>query len=195
MPGYNLAMNAVWLGIPDTILAERHALGHDRRDELWEGVLHMVPSPWFQHNDFNFLLGGYLRRQASARGLVHGQDPMAVYAPDVDPESWRVPDISIARPDQVSARGFEGAVLVVEVLSPHDESRQKFDFFARVGVQEVWIIEPHTRAPEIYVRAGNDFVLAEPVAGIHRAPLLDITLEVVAGPWLRVTRGADTTEI
>lgn len=38
-------MRAVWIGVPDRFLEERHRLGHDKQDELWEGVLHMVPPP------------------------------------------------------------------------------------------------------------------------------------------------------
>ena len=43
MPGYCSSMRAVWLDVPEAFLAERHRLGNDKLDELWEGVLHMVP--------------------------------------------------------------------------------------------------------------------------------------------------------
>lgn len=33
------------LEVPEGLLAERARLGHDRFDEMWEGVLHMVPPP------------------------------------------------------------------------------------------------------------------------------------------------------
>jgi Uma2 family endonuclease len=188
-------MDAVWNGVPESFLAERASLGLDRRDEVWEGVLHMVPSPDFQHNDLNVDLSFWLRQLAKRHGFVHGNDPMAVYAPDVDPKSWRVPDISIARPDQVSTRGFEGALLVVEVISPHDESRKKWGFWERVGVQEVWLIEPYTREPEIYVRADSGFTLVAPIGSVHHAPLLSITLEVIDGPKLRVASDDDRIEI
>jgi hypothetical protein len=35
--------------VPESLLAERRQLGHDRFDELWEGELHLVPSPSFPH--------------------------------------------------------------------------------------------------------------------------------------------------
>ena len=41
-------MKALLLEIPDTIqrwMDERARLGHDRMDEMWDGVLHMVPPP------------------------------------------------------------------------------------------------------------------------------------------------------
>lgn len=52
--------------------------------------------------------------------------------------------------NQVSERGYEGAEVVIEVLSPNDESRDKFPFFATKDVREVWLVEPKTRAIELY---------------------------------------------
>jgi Uma2 family endonuclease len=119
-----------------------------------------------------------------------------VFNPDVD-KSYRVPDVSIGHPEHVSERGFEGAVLVVEVLSPNDESRKKFDFYARVGVREVWLIEPKTRETELYAlradRTGYEPILFP--GGIATSPALGITLEIVGGPLLRLRDGAETYEI
>ena len=39
------------LEVHEALIAERRRLGHDRFDEMWEGVLHMVPSPGFGHQD------------------------------------------------------------------------------------------------------------------------------------------------
>ena len=36
-------MRAVLLEVPEAMLDERRRLGHDGRDEMWDGVLHMVP--------------------------------------------------------------------------------------------------------------------------------------------------------
>ncbi len=99
------------------------------------------------------------------------------------------------RPEQVSERGLEGAVLAVEVRSPRDESYKKFEFYARVGLSEVWIVDPKTRTPELFTNAHGVFVLVPPIAGIHRSPLLDISLDVVAGPLLRISDGATVTEL
>jgi len=33
------------LEAPEELLAERRRKGHDRFDEVWEGVLHMLPPP------------------------------------------------------------------------------------------------------------------------------------------------------
>ena len=40
-------------------------------------------------------------------------------------------------------RGINGhAELVIEILSPHDESRQKQPFYAKCGIPAFWIIDP-----------------------------------------------------
>ncbi|MGI9120683.1 MAG: hypothetical protein ACR2G7_11290 [Acidimicrobiales bacterium] len=42
-------MRAVLLEAPQSLLEERRRLGLDIFDEMWEGVLHMVPPPGGPH--------------------------------------------------------------------------------------------------------------------------------------------------
>ena len=184
-------MDAVWIDVPVAFLEERRLLGHDKRDELWEGVLHMVPPGSYVHGRRASDLFLALRAIAERRGLVANPDGFGLFAPEIDPVSYRIPDVSIVRPDQISERGLEGAELAVEVLSPNDESRKKLAFYARTGVREVWILDPRTCALEIYSLVSGGFVL---VAN-DRSPLLGITLEVVAGPKLRLRDGCDVTDV
>ena len=189
-------MDAVWIDVPEEFLEERARLGHDRKDELWEGVLHLVPpaaSPI--HGLVAFNLCKALTRFAERRGWVAYPDGIGIYAPESEPASWRIPDGAIARPDQVSDRGLEGALLAVEVLSPRDESRKKFSFYARVGLSEVWLIDPKTRQPEIYTLVDSAFVLLAAADGVHRSPLMGITLRVVDGPRLQLRDNDDFAEI
>lgn len=86
-------------------------------------------------------------------------------------------------------------MLAIEVLSPHDESRKKFGFYARAGLSEVWIVNPKTREPEVYTLVDGSFALLPAVDTIHRSPLLGITLEVIAGPKLLLRDGDSVTEI
>lgn len=189
-------MNAVWIDVPQEFLEERRQLGHDKRDELWEGELHMVPPGSFIHGSVSMDLGIALTPIAKRRELLVRLSEIGVFNPNVD-KSYRIPDVSVARPEHVSDRGFEGAELVIEVLSPNDESRKKFDFYARIGVREVWLVEPKTRETELYAlradRTGYDSIPF--VAGIATSAVLGITLEIIDGPLLRLRDGGESYEI
>lgn len=63
---------------------------------------------------------------------------------------YRVPDLSFSRPEHQSERGREGAELVVEILSERDQSYEKLDFYAQVGVQEVLVLHPRPRRVELF---------------------------------------------
>jgi Uma2 family endonuclease len=182
-------MNAVWLEIPESFLEERHRLGHDQRDELWEGVLHMVPPARPRHGVLAYDLLTAIKPIGARLGLRSFPDGAGIYAPDIDPLSWRIPDGSLARPEQESDRGLEGAVLCFEIRSPDDDSYRKLPFYARVGLEEVWIVHPASRAIEIYHRVNDELVLLAPIAGVHRSPVLGITFETIAGPVLRLRDG------
>lgn len=45
--------------------------------------------------------------------------------------------------------------VVVEVLSPGDESYDKLDFYARLQIPEVWMVDRDTKVPEILVVDGG----------------------------------------
>jgi Uma2 family endonuclease len=138
--------------VPESLLEERRRLGHDRRDEVWDGVLHMVPSPSAPHQrllrDLLFVLHGVAQR----RGLVVLSE-FDLHDPATQGyEDYREPDVVIVDRKSVTKRGVEGcAELAVEILSPNDESRDKLPFYARVGVREVWLIDPRKCTLEIFV--------------------------------------------
>ena len=137
-------MKTVLLEIPDVLqtwMEERARLGHDRFDEMWEGVLHMVPPPGGHHQERNGQLVVLLHPLAAARGLRIAQE-IGVFHPSRT-DSYRVPDLSIYSAEVLSDRGVEGrAELVIELRSPGDESWEKMPFFAECAIPEVLIIEP-----------------------------------------------------
>jgi len=137
-PSFSMgAVRVVFLEAPEQLLAERRRLGLDGRDEMWEGELHMVPPPSFGHQE---------REAARAFGLRIATEP-GLYAAD---DSWRVPELAVARPEHVAHRGVEGgAVLAVEIRSPGDETDAKIPFYARFGVEELLIVDRDTAAVEL----------------------------------------------
>jgi len=175
-------MRAVWLDVPEWFLEERRKLGHDRKDEVWDGVIHMVPPPALVHSDFASKLLVALTPIATRRGL-HANHEAGLYDPIKTVRNFRVPDVALSRTEHRIARGLISAELVVEVLSPNDESRDKFEFYAARGVREVWICDPKTRETEIYSLVDGGFALVELIENetMKRSPALDIELAIIGG--------------
>lgn len=138
-------MKAVLLEIPEVLSdwsAERSRLGLDRLDEMWDGVLHMVPAPDYGHQRRDARLVRLLDELADDTdlGVTYETNVLRPGAPERD---YRVPDLVVAHPDHVVQKGVEGrAELVVEIRSPYDESWEKLPFFAEMGIPEVLILEP-----------------------------------------------------
>lgn len=174
--GYSRDMKAVWLEVPSEFLDQRRSYGRDKRDEVWDGVLHMVPPARTNHVDIQQRLSFVLKAIAERRGL-RAYFEMGLFDPAVpEYENYRVPDLSVVAPKHVSKRGIEGrAELVIEVLSPNDESREKVPFYERMGVREVWLLDRERRTIEV-------FALAPPSLGIEVR---------IAGADLVIRDGAD----
>jgi Uma2 family endonuclease len=119
------------------LIARRRRLGQDLFDEVWEGVLHMNPAPRGAHGAIETQLTMVLGPLAKSAGLVlTGQFNVGESEQD-----YRVPDLGMHRnfSDRV---WYPTAALVVEIVSPGDESFKKLDFYAGHGVEEVLIVDP-----------------------------------------------------
>lgn len=183
-------MRAVIVNVQDSVLAERRRTGADLFDEMWEGVLHMVPAPSAAHQRLNAELLMALGPLAKARGLAPLVEANLYHADD----DYRVPDQLYARSEQLSERGAErAAVLVVEILSPGDETYDKLDWYAAGGVDEVFVVDPDSRSAEVFARRGVRMVLVESDPG--RLESLGVTFETVEGPKLRLTWADGTVDI
>ena len=184
-------LRAVWLDVPDHFLDERHRLGHDHQDEMWEGVLHMVPQPASRHQRLAHEIGAMLLPLAKAKGLLGMQEP-ALYSPRRD-DSWRVPELAYAGPEHVSERGIEGrAELVVEIRSPRDETYDKLPFYAAMGCQEVLVIDRDTCAVELFSLEGSEFVRT---TGEVRLTSVDATVLQIDIAALRLSWGTGSADV
>jgi Uma2 family endonuclease len=146
-------------------------------DEMWEGVLHMAPSPNRAHQDLGGAMETYLRlRWARPHGNRVYHD-INLASPGGWPNNYRIPDLLLLTPARFSIdrnEYFEGAPdVVVEIRSPSDESYEKLEFYAQLGVPEVWIIERDSKAPEIYVLQAGGYV--QKAAGAEGWVLSDVT--------------------
>ena len=173
-------MRAVIPEVPPDILAWRKRTGADMWDEMWEGVLHMAPMPNREHQDLEGAMETYLRlRWARPQGtrVYHN---INVASPGGWPNNYRIPDLVMLTPERFGIdrnEYFEGAPdAVVEIRSPGDESYDKLEFYAQLGVTEVWIINRDSKTPEIYILrmgryikqvANADGWVLSPVTGIE----------------------------
>jgi Uma2 family endonuclease len=183
------------LDVPESLLDERRRLGLDVFDEVWEGVLHMVPPPSGEHQRLELELGSVFLSAAKRRGLVASNET-GLFAADDD---YRVPDIVVSRPGNCSQRGVDDtAELVVELRSPGDESYEKLPWYAARGVAEMLIVDPATRRFELYrAEGGNAVAVAPDDDGGVRLDTLGVRVLTVTtddGPRLRVTDEGVSTD-
>ncbi len=177
------------LEVPQALLDERRAKGLDKSDEMWEGELHMVPPPSDRHQEVAGRLYRVFAAIAEAKGMVARYEG-GLFRPDVD-DDYRVPDQAYARAELRSERGIEGAAsLVVEILSPNDETYRKLDWYASVGVGEVLVVEPESRRVELFASRDGRMVAVEP-ADIQA---LGVRAETVDGK-LRLTWEGGSADI
>jgi Uma2 family endonuclease len=164
--------------IDEALLEQRRRLGQDKRDEVWAGVLHMVPPASSDHQLVSRDLFRVLDRIARRTGLEVLYET-GLFDPRYtgDDQEYRVPDLVVASREVISKRGIEGAAtLVVEILSPGDESRKKLPFYAEMGVQEIWLIDPKARTVELFTAElepthTRDVVIRSRVLGIELATI------------------------
>ncbi len=159
-------MRAVHVAISEAQLRERRQLDLDRLDEMWEGELHMVPPPSFDHQDVVGELYAFLRAEVKRRGPGKVIPGAGVHEPSDPEHSYRVPDLSYVAGGNagvIQERGIVGpADAVIEVRSPGDETYEKFPFFAGLGIREVVVIDRDTRRPEAYRLAGKQYLAVAP---------------------------------
>jgi len=162
-------MKAVMANVPEHILEWRRRTGADQWDEMWEGVLHMAPSPNRDHQDFEGALESWLRQHwAKPKGCrVYHQINIA--EPGTWPDNYRIPDVVLLTPARFHIDRNEyfdgGPDVVVEIHSPGDEAYEKLDFYAKVGVLEVWIIDRDSKRVEVFELVGDELHLREADAG------------------------------
>jgi Uma2 family endonuclease len=135
----------------DAMLERRRRLGLDKRDEVWDGELHVNPIPHGRHGYVQIQLFLMLAPLASEAGLI----PMPEINIGDGQDNFRIPDGAILRP-RAHVVYYETAAIVLEVVSPRDETWQKLDFYAAHGVDELLIVDPLKRTVDwLGLRAGR----------------------------------------
>ncbi len=180
--------------------ADREATGLDRRDEMWEGMYVMSPSPNFEHqtiSDQLWLVFWSVLGLAGGGVVIHDfnvSDRIEGWT-----ENYRIPDIAVYLSTNSSInRGTHmvgGPDLAVEILSEGDLARKKLDFYARIGTRELLLLDRHPWALELYRLADGrlDLVGVSTPDGPEflTSTVLPLTLGLLAGegrPTIELSR-------
>jgi Uma2 family endonuclease len=159
----------------EAMLERRRRLGIDLHDEVWEGVLHIVPGPHSAHGKLDHRVSLLLDQPAQAAGLEPAGPVNIGSAQD-----YRVPDRALLRPGP-DAVYLPSAALVVEIVSPGDETWAKLPFYAAHNVEEVLIVDPQERAAHLLTLREGDY---EPT---ERSSVVDLDVKQLAEriewPW------------
>jgi Uma2 family endonuclease len=146
------------------LIERRERSGLHRLDEVWDGVLHMVPAPSDVHADIAQQLAVLIDGPSRAAGLF---PTMHEFNLGDSAEDFRVPDGGLHR-----ARRWgvwePTAPLVVEITSPEDETWQKLSFYAARRVDEVLIVDPAERAVHWLARDGDGY------SPVERSGVIDL---------------------
>jgi Uma2 family endonuclease len=164
-----LVLDPPTAGLED-LLERRHRSGLDRLDEVWGGVLHMVPAPSGEHAYLAQQLAELLGPPARAAGLIPAIGEFNLGDSDDD---FRVPDGGLHR---VRPAGVwqPTAALVLEIVSPGDESWKKLPFYAARRVDEVLIVDPRARSVNWLELADGNY------RAVERSGLIDMTAQGLA---------------
>ena len=182
------------------VRAERRATGGDRYDEVWDGVYVIMPLPSNEHQELVSGMNSYLFLAVQATGLgnvfpgVNVSDRREGWQ-----ENYREPDIAVflkgTRAENCGTHWLGGPDFAIEVVSPNDRSREKLDFYARLGVRELLLIDGDPWQMELFRSEGVEWVQVgqstpdQPAA--LRSEVIPITWRLVPGarrPQIEMTQ-------
>ncbi|MHB1859591.1 MAG: Uma2 family endonuclease [Solirubrobacteraceae bacterium] len=151
------------------LLQRRRRLGLDRHDEVWEGVIHVAPAPHSVHADIQLQLAEMLGPVSRDAGLhaLGGEFNIG------DAQDYRVPDAGILRRRE-HATWLPTAALVIEILSPEDETLEKLPFYAARHVDELLIVDPQQRSVDWLALEHGDY------HPIEKSRLVDLSVAQLA---------------
>ncbi len=151
------------------LIERRRRLGLDHRDEICEGVYRMNPPPSHEHQVILQQLAELLGPLARDAGLEAVIQEFGLGTSD----EYRVPDGGLHRPG-AGGVWHPTAALVIEIVSPGDETWKKLPFYAAHHVDELLIIDPAKRTVDWLGLDGGEY------RPIERSGLIDLGSEQLA---------------
>lgn len=153
----------------EALIEKRRRLGLDGHDEVWDGVYVMAPHAHSDHGIVEEELRGVLFHRAKAGGLIPGSSFNVG-----EPQNLRVPDGGYHR-ERPGTLYVPTAAIIIEVLSPDDETFTKFGFYAQHGVEEILVADPDTRTVRCWQLTDGAYVEQA------RSALLDVDMTTLVG--------------
>ena len=173
------------------LIRQRRHSGGDLWDEVWNGVYVMPPLADNEHQrlglelaiDIRNVLGPDERIQLFAGCNISDQ-----------PKRWRrnyrCPDVAVFLPgNSAEDRGshwFGGPDFAVEIISRFDRSREKFGFYAKVGVHELLLVDRRPWQLELHRREGDRWELVGRTglndSLVLSSQVLPLTYRLISGP-------------
>ena len=127
----------------------------DRREEVWDGVTFIMPEADNPHDGIaSFFHGVFwtifgLNADHALHFRVNISDRKQGWR-----SNYRTPDMALfsAHGPEIDCGTFwcGGPIVALEVISPDDRSREKLDFYAKVGTREVVIVDRDPWQMELY---------------------------------------------
>jgi Uma2 family endonuclease len=178
------------------LIAQRHANNADLFDEVWEGVYVMAPAPNDEHQSLATRLARVLVEAVEDAGLGKVRVTINLAAKvDKWEFDYRVPDLAVflAGSAAVCHGAFwtGGPDFVVEITSPYDRTREKIEFYEKIGVRELLIVDRDPWRLELMRLSGGKLIPAG-------ASMLDAPLPLMSETTLldfRLTQGEERPEI
>jgi Uma2 family endonuclease len=143
-------------GLAASILSMREQNGEDRlREEVWDGVTFIMPEADNEHDGIASFFHGVF-------WTVFGLNPdyalhFRVNISDRErnwKQNYRTPDMALFSthgPAKDCGKFWcGGPEVALEVVSPDDRSRDKLDFYAKVGTREVVVVDRDPFQIELY---------------------------------------------
>jgi Uma2 family endonuclease len=152
-----LVLNKNWAA---KVLAEREAAGEATRDEVWDGVTVIMPEANIEHDD----TAGFFYRTfwtvfgTNPANRIHYRVNVSDRVVDWT-KNYRIPDTMVfLEGNSARACGTHycgGPDIALEVVSPDDRSRDKLDFFSKIGTRVVLILDRDPWQLELYELEGG----------------------------------------
>ncbi len=186
-----MSMVSVEPGELRRIIRQRQQCGGDRYDEVWEGVYVMSPLADNEHQLIGFRLATVV---ATALGTLAQVFPGCNVSdrPKRWQRNYRCPDVAVFLPGNPAkdrkTHWYGGPDFAAEIMSRHDRSREKFDFYFTVGVRELLLVDRHPWRLELYRSDKSQWntdghsAVDDPSASILHSEVLQLGFRLVKGP-------------